>query len=220
MVFTKFSLIVLLTLSSAFAQTRFSSKSCLDAHYKMKMVQKGPLFGLLKQEFVIDKKDCIVHITHQKYLPKEWFVDVCREPVHIKVTSATGVDVAKKESDCLHVDKTKDTSDFCSQYFDMMDVIQDDGLIFAEGDRDNLSSDHGKTYCSYLLMKKYLNESVVFSRYTEVPDLFTEKVKDAPAPGLVPKPMPEIKKEDQETKLAPSPEKKLDKNLGLTKGVL
>jgi hypothetical protein len=26
-----------------------------------------------------------------------------------------------------------------------MDVIQDDGLIFAVGDRDNLSSDHGKT---------------------------------------------------------------------------
>jgi hypothetical protein len=205
MVFTKFSLIVLLTLTSAFAQTRFSSKSCLDATYKMKMVQKGPLFGLLKQEFVIDKKNCIVHITHQKYLPKEWFVDVCREPVHIKVTSATGVDVAKKETECMHVDKTKDTSDFCSQYFDMMDVIQDDGLIFADGDRDNLSSDHGKVYCSYLLMKKYLSESVVFSRYTEVPDLFTEKPKEIPAPTIVPQPAVDPKKEDQEAKLTPPP---------------
>jgi hypothetical protein len=205
MVFTKFSLIVLLTLSSAYAQTRFSSKSCLDASYKMKMVQKGPLFGLLKQEFVIDKKGCIVHISHKKYLPKEWFVDVCREPVHIKVTSATGVDVAKKEADCLNVDKTKDTSDFCSQYFDMMDVIQDDGLIFAEGDRDNLSSAHGKTYCSYLLMKKYLNESVIFSRYTEIQDIFLEKAKDVQAPVLVPKPAVEVKKEGQEAKLNPPP---------------
>lgn len=205
MVFTKFSLIVLLTLSSAYAQTRFSSKSCLDATYKMKMVQKGPLFGLLKQEFVIDKKGCIVHISHKKYLPKEWFVDVCREPVHIKVTSATGVDVAKKEAECINFDKSKDTSDFCAQYFDMMDVIQDDGLIFAEGDRDNLSSAHGKTYCSYLLMKKYLNESVVFSRYTEIQDIFLEKAKDVQAPVLVPKPEVDVKKEDQEAKLNPPP---------------
>lgn len=205
MVFTKFSLIVLLIISSAYAQTRFSSKSCLDSSYKMKMIQKGPLFGLLKQEFLIEKKGCIVHITHKKYLPKEWFVDVCREPVHIKVTSATGVDVAKKEAECINVDKSKDTSDFCAQYFDMMDVIQDDGLIFAEGDRDNLASAHGKTYCSYLLMKKYLNESVVFSRYTEIQDIFIEKAKGIQPSSILPKPEGEVKKEGQETKLTPPP---------------
>lgn len=199
MVFIKFSFILLFVLSSVQAQTRFSSKSCLDATYKMKMIQKGPLFGLLKQEFLIDKKDCIIHIKHKKYFPKEWFIDVCREPVHIKVTSATGVDVAKKEAECIHVDKTKDTSDFCSQYFDLMDVIQDEGLIFAEGDRDNLSSNHGKTYCSYLLLKRYLNDSIVFSRYTDVPDIFIEKVKETPSP-LLPKEPTESKKENQEAK--------------------
>lgn len=167
-------------MSAASAQTRFSSKSCLDASYKMKMVQKGPLFGLLKHEFMIEKKNCIIHISYNKYLPKEWFVDVCREPVHIKVTSATGVDVAKKEAECIKKDNSRDTSDFCSQYFTMMDVIQDDGLIFAEGDRDNLNSAHGRTYCSYLLLKKYLNDSVVFSRYTEVQDIFLEKAKELP----------------------------------------
>jgi hypothetical protein len=180
MEFIKFSFVGLLLIGTAFAQTRFSSKSCLDSSYKMKMVQKGPLFGLLKQEFVIDKKNCIIHISHKKYLPKEWIVDVCREPVHIKVTSATGVDVAKKENECTKKDNSRDTSDFCSQYFSLMDVIQDDGLIFAEGDRDNLNSAHGRTYCSYLLLKKYLNESVVFSRYTEVQDIFIEKSKEVP----------------------------------------
>lgn len=183
MVFIKFSFILILTMSSLFAQTRFSSKSCLDSNYNMKMIQKGPLFGLLKQEFVIIKKNCIIHITHKKYLPKEWIIDVCREPIHIKVTSATGVDVAKKEAECINKDKSRDTSDFCSQYFTMMDVIQDDGLIFAEGDRDNLNSNHGKTYCSYLLLKKYLNDSVVFSRYTEVPDIFMEKAKEVESPA-------------------------------------
>ncbi len=206
MAFIKYSILFLLIISTAMAQSRFSSKSCLDASYKMKMTQSGPLFGLLKQEFIINKSSCIVHITHKKYLPKEWFVDVCREPVHIKVTSATGVDVAKKETECINQDKTKNTSDFCSQYFDLMDVIQDDGLIFAEGDRDNLNSHHGKTYCTYLLLKKYLNDSVVFSRYTDVPDIFIEKVKKEPASDLLPKDGMEMKKEDQEAKLNPLPE--------------
>lgn len=208
MVFIKFSFLFFLTLSFAEAQTRFSPKSCLDASYKMKMVQKGPLFGLIKQEFIINKTDCIVHLTHKKYLPKEWIVDVCREPVHIKVTSATGMDVAKKEAECINKDKTKDTSDFCSQYFDIMNVIQDDGLIFAEGDRDNLESDHGKTYCTYLLVRKYLNDSVVFSRYTDVPDIFLEKPKPAPKREILPNSETEIKLENQEAKLNSLPEKK------------
>jgi hypothetical protein len=201
MAFIKFSFLFLLMVGGVSAQTRFSPKSCLDASYKMKMTQKGPLFGLLKQEFIIDKKNCIIHISHKKYLPKEWIVDVCREPVHIKVTSATGVDVAKKEAECMKKDQSRDTSDFCSQYFTMMDVIQDDGLIFAEGDRDNLTSPHGKTYCSYLLLKKYLNDSKVFSRYTDVPDIFLEKseVKDSIVPETIDG--AQVKPEDQQSKL-------------------
>lgn len=179
MVYMKFSLLLLLLSNMAVAQTRFSSKSCLDSSYKMKMNQKGLLFGLLTRTFIIDKKNCIVHITHKKYLPKEWIIDVCREPVHIKVTSATGIDVAKKETICLKKDNSRDTSDFCSQYFDLLDVIQDEGLIFAQGDRDNLTSDHGKTYCSYLLLKKYLNDGVIFSRYTDVPDIFFDQPKSS-----------------------------------------
>jgi hypothetical protein len=200
MVFIKFSFIMFFIVGTVSAQSRFSSKSCLDATYKMKMTQKGPLFGLLNQEFIVNKKSCIVHITHKKYLPREWIIDVCREPVHIKVTSATGVDVAKKEAECLKKDKSKDTSDFCAQYYSLMDVIQDDGLIFAEGDRDNLSSDHGKTYCTYLLLKRYLNDSVIFSRYTEVPDIFIDKTQDAPGVDVIVPELPE-KKSDKEVKL-------------------
>ncbi|GEM_PF-980696 len=174
-------LFVLLFSLTAFGEpTRFLPKSCLDATYKMKLSHKGPLFGLLKQELLINKEGCLIHVSHKKYFPHEWVLDVCREPVHIKVTSATGVDVAKKENDCIKNDNSKDTSNFCSQYFDLLGVLQDDGLIFAEGDRDNLESDHGKTFCSYLLIKKYLNESVIFSRYTEVEDIFIEKPKPMP----------------------------------------
>lgn len=185
----KFSILLVSLLSLAHAQIvgsgvaapqRFSPKSCVDASYKMSMIQKGPLFGLLKQEFVIDKSGCIIHVQHRKYFSKEWIIDVCREPVHIKVSSATGVDVAKKEGSCNNTDTSKDTSDFCSQYQDLLNIIQDEGLIFATGDRDDLASDHGKTYCTYLLIKRYLADAMVFSRYTEVPDIFP----DPPAPPL------------------------------------
>jgi hypothetical protein len=189
----KFSFLFLLTLANAWAQVpnaplapkspiRFSPKACLDSGYKMTMVQKGALFGIMKHEFVINKSGCIINVTHRKYLPKEWIVDVCREPVHIKVTSATGVDVAKKDNACIKNDKSRDTGDFCSQYFDLIDVIQDEGLIFATGDRDNLESDHGKTYCAYLLLKNYLVQGTIFSRYTDVPDIFLEPKLEAPAP--------------------------------------
>jgi hypothetical protein len=208
MAFIRFSLFLTIAFTiQVFAQThtptRFSPKSCLDASFKMKMEQKGPLFGLLKQEFIIDKKNCIVHITYKKYLPKEWIIDVCREPVHIKVTSATGVDVAKKEVGCTKKDSSKDTGNFCSQFFSLMDIIQDEGLIFAEGDRDNLQSAHGKTYCSYLLLKRYLLDSVVFSRYTETPDLFLEKKNTSdPEESTVPKEKKEVevKEEGKEAK--------------------
>lgn len=165
------------------------------------MIQKGPLFGLLKQEFEIDKKNCLIHVSYRKYIPIEWIIDVCREPVHIKVTSATGVDVAKKQANCINADKTRNTSDFCSQVFELMDVIQDDGLIFADGDRDDLNSDHGKTYCTYLLLKKYFNDSVIFSRYTDVPDIFIENSKEQPSlPNDQVKPL----EHEKEAKLEPS----------------
>jgi hypothetical protein len=194
MVFMKYSFLLLFTISSVQAQSRFSPKACLDSSYKMKMNQKGLLFGLLTRTFVIEKKNCIVHITHKKYLPKEWIIDVCREPVHIKVTSATGIDVAKKDSNCIKKDNSRDTGDFCSQYFDALDVIQDEGLIFAQGDRDNLHSDHGKTFCSYLLIRKYLNDGVIFSRYTDVPDIFLDQPKTvSPIQPVVPaEPVPVV----------------------------
>jgi len=177
MAFIKFSLIfILFSFGIVEAQERFISKSCLDSNYKMTMTQKGPLFGLLKHEFTIIKKGCIISVINNKYIPKEWIIDVCREPVHIKVSSATGIDVAKKTGECSDKENSKDTSDFCSRYADLMGVIQDDGLIFAEGDRDNLGSHHGKTYCSYLLVKRYLKDSIIFSRYTEVPDIFQERL--------------------------------------------
>lgn len=187
--FIKFSFLFLLISVSAIAQTigiqghspeRFTSKACVDAVYKMTMSQKGPLFGLLKQEFTIDKTGCIINVSHHKYLTKEWIIDVCREPVHIKIKSTTGTDVAKKTGACVSEEKPGEKTDFCSQYEEIVNIIQDEGLIFAQGDRDDLGSDHGKTYCAYLLIKRYMEDGEVFSRYTDAPDIFKEN-SEAPA---------------------------------------
>ena len=185
----KFSTFVLLLAVSlpGHALERFSAKACLEGNFKTKIAHRGPLFGLLPHELVLEKKNCLVKVSYRRYLPKEWVVDVCREPVHIKVASATGTDVAKKTEDCVKPDKTRDTSDFCGQYFDMVDVIQDDGLIFAEGDRDSLSTPHGRTYCAYLLIERYLTDNVLFSRYTDVPSIF-EKPHPGQHPAATPTP--------------------------------
>lgn len=207
--FNKFNVVLSLLVASTSAQAleRFSSKSCLEANYKNKITHKGFLFGLLPHELVIEKNNCVIRVNHRRYLPREWVIDVCREPVHIKVTSVTGVDVAKKTEDCVKADKSRGNSDFCSQYFNLMDVVQDDGLIFAEGDRDSLYTPHGKTYCAYLLMQRYLGDSLMFSRYTDVPEIFEQDRKPVapkpevlpPAPVVVP-PVPEAAKPAAVTK--------------------
>ncbi len=182
--FSFFFVSVLLALPAQALQ-RFSPKACLDANYTTKIAHRGPLFGLLPHELVIEKKNCLLKISYRRYLPKEWTVDVCREPVHIKVASATGTDVAKKVEECLKPDKSRNTSDFCGQYFDLVDKIQDDGLIFAEGDRDSLSTPHGRTYCTYLLLERYLTDNILFSRYTDTANIFEKKGVASEAPQSV-----------------------------------
>lgn len=181
MQFKKFKLTgILLSLSCAgfvSAMERFSPRECLESSFKTQLTQRGPLFGLLPHELTVEKNNCLVSVKYRRYLPREWSIDVCREPVHIKVSSATGVDVAKKVEDCIKPDKTRNNSDFCGQYFAVQDVMQDDGLIFAEGDRDSLSTPHGKIYCTYLLLDRYLGDGIVFSRYTDLPDIFKKQEK-------------------------------------------
>lgn len=194
MQFSKYSFFfVALVLSfSAEALTRFSSKACLDANYKTRLEQQGPLFGLLPHELSMEKKGCLIKVQYRRYLPKEWTIDVCREPVHIKVASATGTDVAKKLENCIKPDKSRNTSNFCGQYFDLIDVLQDDGLIFAEGDRDSLGTPHGRTYCVYLLLERYLADGLMFSRYTDVPNIFEQGGKAPEAVVAPPAPAAEV----------------------------
>lgn len=138
----------------------YNAKECLDAQFEASTTGKGSLFGLLKQDLNIDKNDCVLTIKDKKYFFIEtiWKVDICREPIHLKVEKFKNTSVFKKERKC-----SQDAgSEFCQKTDELLDIIRDIGLIFAQGNRQSLDSAHGKTYCAYLLLKEYLNSDSVF----------------------------------------------------------
>lgn len=172
----KCSLLVLVFSSSAFAQ-RFSSDECLRGEFEASIKHDGKFFGLLKNELTIKKNHCVIDIKFKNILETKWLIDICREPIHIKVHSKGSQSVYKRKSIC----EEKDTSDFCVYWGDLNETLQDYGLIFAEGERESLVTDHGRTYCTYILLKKYLNEGHLFSKYDDSVDLFGDGAKKAPS---------------------------------------
>ena len=91
------------------------------------------------------KQEKIKDAEKLKFIKKKWEVDVCREPIHIKYGAGT-VDILKRKNRCPELGKT----DFCESFVEMKEALLDDGLIFAKGEREDISSDHGRIYCSYL----------------------------------------------------------------------
>jgi hypothetical protein len=145
----------------------FTSNECLRKSFEVNVNHKDFPFGLLDVKIGIEKEGCNLTINHQKfkYMTSQWSIDVCRGPVHIK--KGTGaIDVIKKTNNCS--DASKDN--FCLELKDLSVKIQDDALIFAEGIKENLSTDHGKAYCSFLLLQRYLGDSIVFNSENDYED--------------------------------------------------
>jgi hypothetical protein len=164
-------LILLLVVSNVYAN-KFSSKDCLDAEFETVMVNKAKLFGLLENRLSIKKNKCNLEISYKGILETIWKVDVCREPIHMKVTSKGNQQVYKRENrKCQASDK----ADYCYYRHDLIEALQDHGLIFAEGNRENLKDAHGQTFCSYLLLQRYLDDGVIFSVYEEPKNIYQEQ---------------------------------------------
>lgn len=157
----KFSLLFLLfpLLASA---TVYSEAECLDASYETMISHKGFPFGLVENKLSVTKERCVVTIDHEKlkFIKDKWVIDVCREPVHMK-KGAGAVEVIKREGLCVEGGK----SEYCGEYDRLKALIQDDGLIFAEGEKENLDADHGKVYCAFTLLQRYLGQGIVLSRH-------------------------------------------------------
>jgi hypothetical protein len=141
----------------------FSDEACLKEDFKTKVVHKAWPFGLFENEIKISKNLCLLEITGVKYrvFKKKWSIDICRLPIHIK-HGVSAVDVYKREGACPPYDAKNITGDFCLNLAHLEKLILDEGLIFAEGFKEDLVSSHGKVYCTYLLLQGYLREGIVY----------------------------------------------------------
>lgn len=155
-----FSLLLISELSA------FDRKNCLDAVYNTTISHNGQPFGLTENLINIEKEKCSFKISTEKlkFIKKTWEIDVCRGPVHIKEGSSS-VTVHKRMADCQNMTEP-DT--FCENYKMIDTAIQDYGLIFAKGEKEDLQSDHGKVYCASQLLDEYLKMGTVLSRAVEV----------------------------------------------------
>ncbi len=165
------NLVLLFSCLSAYANQKFTSESCFKSDFDFKVEKKAKYFGLLKNKFQGSKSKCILQLKTKSLMETIWDIDICRTPIHLKKTEKGSQDVYKKPSRCTGSEK----KGFCTQLTELFTVIQDEGLIFAEGERELLTTNHGKLYCFNLLLKKYLEKNVLFSNYESVPNIYNEK---------------------------------------------
>ena len=159
----KFSSIVFLLFYQSVSYGMFEGYDCLKSQFNIQVSHKGQPLGLLLNKLKIKKKNCVVIVEKEKLrlVRSKWEFDVCRYPIHIK--EGTGaVKVHKKlRKNC---DFTADNKDnFCNSLKDLKNAISDYGLIFAQGEKENLLSYHGKVYCTFLLVNFYFDEEKIFS---------------------------------------------------------
>ena len=187
MLWFKSSLTVLALALVSNAYAIFSDSECLMANLDAKVVHKGKPWGLAENTLKIHKKDCLIIIESErmKVFKEKWVIDVCREPVHIK-TGTEGVEVIKREKACVIGDRKPHK--FCKTVQELDTLIQDDGLIFADGYRETLATEHGKVFCSYLLSMAYLRDGLVFNRDVQYQDVLIKR--DNSAKGAIPAPTP------------------------------
>ena len=161
----------------------FNDNECLKSQYQAMVSHKGAPLGLFENVLKIDKKDCVIVFEHKKmkFIRKKWEVDVCRTPVHIKYGTGA-VEVLKKEFSCME----NASGAFCKNILELQQIIQDDGLIFAPGEKEDLSSDHGKFYCAYLLLGGYFHRDIIFSKYEDYQDILQVPVFKRAAPSVTP----------------------------------
>ncbi len=168
-----FNILLIYGFSLSAYGNKFDSKTCLNDTFSTRIANEGKYFGLLKSELVVSKKECEVEVMFKEVLETTWKVDVCREPIHIKLTSKGTPSVHKRVNKCLGSKSTE----FCEKWNELATTMQDYGLIYAEGEREKLKTAHGQVYCSFLLLGRYLEDGYVFSKYEEPLNIYGDFAK-------------------------------------------
>lgn len=184
----KFSLVAYFILSAGLVFSedkveKFSSNDCLMSEFDT-TIERGELWGLMNRVLTIKKDVCEISVYNKKkFFETDYKIDICREPIHMKVTVRGSLNVHKRSGKC----ESKTQSEFCDFWSQLKSELEDQGLIFAQGEREKISSSHGKVFCTYLLLNKYLGEGVLFSKYTDTENIYLEKLKTSPVKSKVPK---------------------------------
>lgn len=178
MQFSKFNLAVFalsLFTTSAFAE--FSDSECLNSSFETNVSHKAFPLGLTSTTLKVTKNNCVIQLDLNKLqvVNKRWLLDICRGPIHIKYGTGA-IDVFKRVEDCRSITTP---SDYCRHLTELEVMLQDDGLIFAEGDKDNLKDDHGKMYCTYMLALAYLEKGMVFNKNQHYNEVLTRGIYKA-----------------------------------------
>jgi len=179
----KITICLLLASLSFTSSGKFSSDECIKSSFGTEIKHNGKFFGLIKNKLRIEKKECILDIHFDNILETHWKVDICREPVHVKVLSKGMHSVHKRSGWCSE----NDPSDYCETWSDLRKTMQDYGLIFAEGEREVLTTKHGQTFCSFLVLSKYLGEGVLYSKFDKGQDIFNSKKSEIPVTAKIEK---------------------------------
>ena len=162
MFFSKFKILFFALLISNYSYG-FLDESCLGGNFSAKISHKVGIFSLLQNDLVISKENCTIGLAFKKWslFEKKWSIDYCRMPVHIKYGSGS-FDVYKRTEPCIVGKSSKDQSEFCKKNEELENIISDEGLIYANGLKEEISSDHGKVYCTFLILKSYLKDGIVY----------------------------------------------------------
>ena len=138
----------------------FSDEECLNVDLDVKKEMKWNKWFIWKSSLAIKKDKCHIVLTLNKWpwkLNQEILIfDVCREPVHFKKGSEKSEIIKRNESS------------FIQEYRLFEEVFLNKVLVNAEGDKENLSSEHGQFYCSFLLFHNYLSKEKVFGRFFHI----------------------------------------------------
>ena len=164
--------IFLLTFTLNSNSQEFDEERCFRESFSLKLERNVGPFGIGKRELVLKKEKCELTLNYQAFQQRKtrWVIDVCREPIHIKKGEAS-VKVIKKDAPCSTAESL-----YCEQTEELLNVIQDEVLIFASGQREDLNSDHGKAYCTFLLAKKYLHGNTAFRLSSSMSGVLIPKI--------------------------------------------
>ena len=174
-------------MQAAASLSEISLVSCLAEDFEVKISHKAFPFGLFSRILTVVKEKCELTIDYEshRFIKKKWVIDVCREPVHIKV-GAYSVEVLKRVSACSEEMPEGASATYCKTVQQIKQLLQDDGLVFAQGEKEDLLSEHGRIYCAYALLSKYLDHAEILSRYYGPGSYQSPQPSGGPSPSLLP----------------------------------